>query len=172
MKELLLGSNYGQLTENIFQPYSVCKDRDFIDLFLRTDLKSMFNLRNIGSLAYGGFLNSDSKEESRIKKKCEQKWNNRNYDQWKRNQIFGPNVRNCVWTENLNVGLGIGERLWEQAGVHRYINTEDVFYIGQKLDGHTYHRRRGTDHQFFHTRPGDRSIENKRFLYDSTRQSN
>ncbi|PXX25730.1 beta-galactosidase [Arenibacter sp. ARW7G5Y1] len=159
---------YGHLTENILSNrYPLAKTGTSYDLFLRTDLKSMPTTQ-YKVVWLMGFLELTSKEESRIKK-----WNKRGitvlWTNGKGTKIFDPNEGELYMDGKFKWSASeLGER-WGKAGVHRYIDTEDVFYIGRNWMGiHTIEGGERTINFPFKAQVID-PLENK-ILHDATRQ--
>ncbi|MCK0134786.1 beta-galactosidase [Arenibacter sp. S6351L] len=159
---------YGHLTENILSNrYPLAKTGTSYDLFLRTDLKSM-PTSQYKVVWLMGFLELTSKEESRIKK-----WNKQGitvlWTSGKGTKIFDPNGGELFRDGKLKWSASELGETWEQAGVHRYIETEDVFYIGRNWMGiHTIEGGERTINFPFNAQVID-PLENT-ILYDSTRQ--
>jgi beta-galactosidase len=125
---------YGHLTENILSNrYPLAKTGNSYDLFLRTDLESM-PTSQYKVVWLMGLLELNSKEEARIKKWTKQGvtvlWTN-----GKGTSILRPNGDQLFMDNKFKwTASELGE-LWERAGVHRYIKTDDVFYIGRNWMG-------------------------------------
>ena len=125
---------YGQLTENILSNrYPLAKTGSAYDLFLRTDLDKLPTSQYM-VVWLMGLLELNSKEEAKIKKWTKHGvtvlWTN-----GKGTNIFRPNGEHLFLDGKLKwSALELGE-LWTAAGVHRYIETDDVFYIGRNWMG-------------------------------------
>ncbi|MCM4151028.1 hypothetical protein DHD05_05430 [Arenibacter sp. N53] len=159
---------YGQLTENILSNrYPLAKTGTSYDLFLRTDLKSMPTAQ-YKVVWLMGVLELNSIEEASIKKWTEQGitvlWTN-----GKGTIIFDPNGGELFLDGKLKWSASELGATWDKAGVHRYIDTEDVFYIGRNWMGiHTIEGGERTINFPFNAQVID-PLENK-ILHDSTRQ--
>ncbi|MEO9892254.1 beta-galactosidase [Aurantibacter sp.] len=121
---------YGRLTENILSNrYPLAKTGNSYDLFLRTDINDM-PIPQYKVIWLMGVLNLKKDEIKKI-----QEWNNLDitvlWTNGRGTEIFEPNG-NQIFMEDMfkwsAVELG---NLWAKAGVHRYIQTDDVFYIGR-----------------------------------------
>ncbi|MCK0192429.1 beta-galactosidase [Arenibacter sp. F20364] len=125
---------YGHLTENILSNrYPLAKTGNSYDLFLRTDLENMATSQ-YKLVWLLGLLELNSKEKKRIQKWTKQGvtvlWTN-----GKGTNIFRPNREQLFLDGKLNWSATELGELWEGAGVHRYIQTDDVFYIGKNWLG-------------------------------------
>lgn len=125
---------YGHLTENILSNrYPLAKTGTSYDLFLRTDLKSM-PIPQYKVVWLMGLLELDSTEEANIKKWTGQGvtvlWTN-----GKGATIIYPNGEESFVDGKFKWSASELGRLWDKAGVHRYLDTEDVFYIGRNWMG-------------------------------------
>ena len=159
---------YGQLTENILSNrYPLAKTGTSYDLFLRTDLNDM-PTSQYKVVWLMGMLALNLKEEASIKKWTEQGitvlWTN-----GKGTRIFNPNGRELFMEGKFKWSASeLGEQ-WGRAGVHRYMDTDDVFYIGRNWMGiHTIKGGERTIKLPFSAQIID-PIENI-ILSDSTRQ--
>ena len=115
-----------------------------------------------------GFLELTSKEESRIKK-----WNKKGitvlWTNGKGTKIFDPNEGELFMDGKFKWSASELGETWRKAGVHRYIDTEDVFYIGRNWMGiHTIEGGERTINFPFKAQVID-PLENK-ILHDATRQ--
>ncbi|WP_158285071.1 beta-galactosidase [Arenibacter aquaticus] len=125
---------YGHLTENLISNrYPLAKTGNSYDLFLRTDLERM-STSQYKLVWLLGLLELHSEEETRIQRLTKQGvtvlWTN-----GKGTNIFRPNRDQLFLEGKLKwTASELGE-LWEGAGVHRYIETQDVFYIGRNWMG-------------------------------------
>lgn len=159
---------YGHLTENILSNrYPLAKTGTSYDLFLRTDLNGM-PTSQYKVVWLMGMLSLNSMEEASIKKWTEQGitvlWTN-----GKGTRIFNPNGRELFMEGKFKWSASeLGEQ-WGRAGVHRYMDTDDVFYIGRNWMGiHTIKGGERTIKLPFSAQIID-PIENI-ILSDSTRQ--
>lgn len=125
---------YGRLTEGILSNrYPLAKTGNSYDLFLRTDLRSM-PTSQYKVIWLMGFLKLDPKEEARIKRWTKQGvtvlWTN-----GEGTNIFNANGEELFMDGKLKWSASELGELWEGAGVHPYIDTDDVFYIGRNWMG-------------------------------------
>ena len=134
---------YGHLTENILSNrYPLAKTGNSYDLFLRTDLERM-STSQYKVVWLMGLLDLNSKEETWIKKWTKEGvtvlWTN-----GKGTNIFRSNGEHLFLDGKLTwTAQELGE-LWQGAGVHRYIKTDDVIYIGRNWMGiHTINGGKG-----------------------------
>ncbi|SDM66478.1 beta-galactosidase [Kriegella aquimaris] len=161
---------YGHLTENILSNrYPLAKTGTSYDLFLRTDLESM-PTSQYKVVWLMGLLELSAKEKSSIKK-----WNKQGvtvlWTNGKGTEIFSPNADDFFMEGKLKWSAPELAGIWDKAGVHRYIDTDDVFYIGRNWMGiHTIEGGERTINFPFNAQVID-PLENK-ILYDSTRQFN
>ena len=81
-----------------------------------------------------GFLELSSKEEARIKK-----WTKQGatvlWTSGKGTTVFHPNNEQLFMDKKFKWSASELRELWEGAGVHQYIKTDDVFYIGRNWMG-------------------------------------
>jgi beta-galactosidase len=125
---------YGHLTENILSNrYPLAKTGNSYDLFLRTDLARM-STSQYKVIWLMGLLSLSSKEVERIKK-----WSKQGatvlWTHGKGTTIFRPNGEQLFLDGKFKWSASELGELWEGAGVHRYIKTDDVFYIGRNWMG-------------------------------------
>ena len=125
---------YGHLTENILSNrYPLAKTGSSYDLFLRTDLE------NLPTSQYKlvwlmGFLELSSKEEARIKK-----WTKQGatvlWTSGKGTTVFHPNNEQLFMDKKFKWSASELRELWKSSGVHLYLATDDIFYIGRNWMG-------------------------------------
>ena len=125
---------YGHLTQNILSNrYPLAKTGSSYDLFLRTDLENMATSQ-YKLVWLMGFLELSSKEEARIKK-----WTKQGatvlWTSGKGTTVFHPNNEQLFMDKKFKWSASELRELWEGAGVHQYIKTDDVFYIGRNWMG-------------------------------------
>ncbi len=130
-------AGYGRLTDNILSNrYPLAKTGAPHDLFLRSDLADTISGNQYKVIWLMGFLELNKEETDKI-----QKWRKQGitvlWTNGKGTRIFNNNEEifrsgKFKWTD-----LELRE-LWKKAGVHLFINTGDVFYIGNNwLSIHT-----------------------------------
>ena len=125
---------YGQLTENILSNrYPLGKTGNSYDLFLRTDLNSM-PTSQYKLVWLMGLLRLNSEEENSIKK-----WTNQGitvlWTDGKGTSIYSPDGDLIFMEGKLKWTAPELRKLWKSSGVHMYIETDDVFYIGRNWMG-------------------------------------
>ena len=123
-------ASYGKLASSILiNRYPLAKTGAPYDLFLRTDLDKI-DLSHYRVIWLMGVVQLNSKELQKIK-------------EWRKNGVMvlytnetGTNVDDIFGRESFYKGkLSWSEtelrKLWKDAGVHIYLDTDDVFYIGR-----------------------------------------
>lgn len=125
---------YGKLTENILSNrYPLAKTGSSYDLFLRSDMPRM-PITQYKVVWLMGFLELSAKEEVSIKKMTKQGltvlWTN-----GRGTHIYHPKESQIFMDGKFNWSAKELGALWDKAEVHRYLDTEDVFYIGRNWMG-------------------------------------
>lgn len=122
-------ASHGRLTENILSNrYSLGKTGTSHDLFLRTDINSV-STKQYKVIWLMGLLHLTEEEKSNI-----EEWRQQGktvlWTDSAGTKIFNKNQKERFIEGKFNwTGLEL-QKIWEKAGVHLYIDTDDVFYIG------------------------------------------
>jgi beta-galactosidase len=125
---------YGHLTEKILSNrYPLSKTGSSYDLFLRSDLNDM-TIPQYRVIWLMGMLALETDEVKKINELIKNDitvlWTN-----GKGTKVFHPSGEQLFMEDKFKwSAIELGE-LWSKAGVHRYIDTDDVFYIGRNWMG-------------------------------------
>ncbi|MBM1104602.1 beta-galactosidase [Aurantibacter crassamenti] len=125
---------YGKLTEQILSNrYPLAKTGNSYDLFLRTDVERI-PTSQYKVIWLMGLLDLNSREFDNIEKWTKQGitvlWTNGSGT-----TLFSTDQDEVIFDGKFKwTASELGE-LWNEAGVHRYIETDDVFYIGRNWMG-------------------------------------
>jgi beta-galactosidase len=122
-------ASYGKLTENILSNrFSLAKCGAPYDLFLRNDLNKI-PIKQYKVIWLMGLLELDEEESLTVKKYLELGttvvWTNGNDT-----RIYNRNNEDIYFKDKVRWSESQLRELWKRAGVHIYIETDDVLYAG------------------------------------------
>lgn len=121
--------SYGRLTEKILSNrYPIAKTGSVYDLFLRSDLPEI-NTQPYQVIWLMGLLRLSPEEEAKIKLWQEMGktvlWTND-----KGTSLYYPRKAGQLIPEKFQWSPSELREIWKNAGVHQYIATEDILYVG------------------------------------------
>jgi beta-galactosidase len=122
--------SYGRLTEKILSNrYPIAKTGSVYDLFLRSDLPEI-NAQSYQVIWLMGMLRLSPDEEAKIKM-----WQERGttvlWTNDKGTSLYFPGKAGQLIPEKFKWSPSELREIWKKAGVHQYIATEDIFYVGR-----------------------------------------